>query len=615
MSKVKKTNLFKIAPVCLMTWAVMGYIMPVQAAVIVDRNQGELPGIRANTNGSITVNINSASPAGVSHNKYTQFDVTKQGVILNNSSANSTTQLAGSVAGNSKLSGGQASLIINEVTSNRVSRLNGQIEVAGKKADVIIANPGGVVCDGCGFINTGRSMLTSGTPNMKNGELTGINVQNGLVTITGQGMNDSSDYTSLLAAAVKIEGTLKAEHELQIMSGINSNVTISNNQLVGNGHAQLNPSVGIDVKNLGGMYANKITLVTTDRNSDIRNAGIISATTDLNINSQGAIYNTRSIMADGNITASAKSISNQAGKITSEKDMDLYSEIGVDNSGSKLEAAGGLSINSTLVNNDGGFITADNVSIVSDRLNNTNSQKYVDNPKASISEGGIHGVNGVAINTNGLLNNSYGWVTSDNDTVSLVSNSDLVLNYSRINAKKDIYVSSKTLDFPYVQKPDPIDAHLTAGNDINFNVGNLGKFDGTTVLDAGHDINFTSLDGANTGTFLNYAKLSAANNINYNHGNFENYGVLDAGNSINITTTSLSNQNMITSFGDVNINSDKAVYNGRNALVSSMKKLQITSPIVDNRGALMGKQGVVINTDRFTNLGYTSGSLTVNPAK
>ena len=198
----KSSNLFKASTICMMTWLAMGYITTAQAAVVVDIKQAERPWVKANTNGSVTVNINSASSAGVSHNKYTQFDVTKQGLVLNNSKAAINSQLAGQIAGNTNLSAGEAKLIINEVTSNIASQLNGQIEVAGKKADVIVANPSGITCSGCGFINTGRGTLTTGTPTIGNdGSLTGINVQKGKIIINGQGMTDTADYTRLLAAA------------------------------------------------------------------------------------------------------------------------------------------------------------------------------------------------------------------------------------------------------------------------------------------------------------------------------------------------------------------------------------------------------------------------------
>ena len=228
----KSSKFFKIAPVCLMTWFTMGYVIPAQATIVADTTQNNVPGIRANENGSLTVNINAAK-GGISHNKYVQFDSTRQGVILNNATAKTGSVLAGrDVAANANLGGKSASLIINEVTSNRASVLNGQIEVAGAKADVIVANPAGISCSGCGFINTGRGTLTTGTPKIVNNKLTGISVKGGKITIGENGMTDKSDYTDLLAQNIEIGGMVQAQ-QLQMMAGYSPNIIVDdNNQLV-----------------------------------------------------------------------------------------------------------------------------------------------------------------------------------------------------------------------------------------------------------------------------------------------------------------------------------------------------------------------------------------------
>lgn len=616
MSNGKSSKIFKTSAICMMTWLAMGYITTVQAAVVVDIKQAERPWVKANANGSVTVNINSASPSGVSHNKYTQFDVTKQGVILNNSKTAVNSQLAGQIAGNNKLGAAEANLIINEVTSNIASQLNGQIEVAGKKADVIIANPSGITCSGCGFINTGRGTLTTGTPTIGNdGSLTGINVEKGKIIINGQGMTDTADYTTLLATALQVNAKVNAK-EIQVMSGINSNIVTSGKELVNTGYTKYATPVGIDVSALGGMYADKITLIASPSiNENVRNQGIISAKSDLNISMDGILNNVGGTLQSetGNMSLSSKHLYNNSGKIFSGNNIDIITNEHLVNIKGLINADKMVAINGTNVNNDRGFISGNEVSIVAGALTNTNSKSFSDNPKAT-SEGGIHAEKDVSVNTNGLLNNSAGWIYSDSGNVSLVSNTDMVLNYSRIYASKDILVSSNTLDYPARSKPDPIDAHLVAGNDINFVVGNLGKFDGSTVLDAGHDINISSLDGLNTGAFLNYGTLSALNNINYDHGLINNYGVLDAGNEISIKTSQLFNRNVINGYGNVKIDASQSVFNDYNGIISSMTKLTLNGPTINNnRGRLIGKKGIDVYTNSFTNTGYTSGSINQYP--
>ncbi|MDA6076030.1 filamentous hemagglutinin N-terminal domain-containing protein [Edwardsiella anguillarum] len=55
-------------------------------------------------------------------------------------------------------------MILNEVISRNPSLLLGQQEVFGMAADYVLANPNGITCDGCGFINTTRSALVVGNP-------------------------------------------------------------------------------------------------------------------------------------------------------------------------------------------------------------------------------------------------------------------------------------------------------------------------------------------------------------------------------------------------------------------------------------------------------------------
>ena len=124
------------------------------------------------------INIATPNNAGVSHNKYQQFNINKQGAILNNATNKVASQLAGQINANSQLKGKAADLIINEVTTNHLSHLNGKLEVAGQKAALFIANPNGITCDGCGFINSPAITLTTGKPSFDlQGALAGLEVK------------------------------------------------------------------------------------------------------------------------------------------------------------------------------------------------------------------------------------------------------------------------------------------------------------------------------------------------------------------------------------------------------------------------------------------------------
>ena len=124
---------------------------------------GQKPLIDAAANGTPIVLIAPPSKAGVSRNQYDQFNVAPKGLILNNSTGNVQTQIGGWITGNLQLGLTPARIILNEVTGANASQLKGTIEVGGQKADIVIANPNGITCDGCGFLNTNRATITTGT--------------------------------------------------------------------------------------------------------------------------------------------------------------------------------------------------------------------------------------------------------------------------------------------------------------------------------------------------------------------------------------------------------------------------------------------------------------------
>nr|WP_282564632.1 filamentous hemagglutinin N-terminal domain-containing protein [Providencia rettgeri] len=162
-------------------------------------------------NSTTIVNIATPNENGISHNKYQQFNVLEKGIILNNSKNTVKTQLAGDINGNNRLREINAELIINEVVGNSQSQLLGKLEVAGKSANVIIANPNGITCNGCSFINVPALTLTTGKPFLgSDGQLSAIEVKKGTITIGNKGMNaETPNYTDIISQAmVQLKGKM-----------------------------------------------------------------------------------------------------------------------------------------------------------------------------------------------------------------------------------------------------------------------------------------------------------------------------------------------------------------------------------------------------------------------
>ena len=609
MRNGKTETYFEIKPLFLITGLTLGSVFSVQAVVIPNIQQGAIPGIQANGNGSVTVNINSPSASGISHNKFTQFDVSKPGLVLNNNSIKNVdkmtvhSQLTGKeVPVNAHLANGAATLIINEVTSNRPSQLNGKIEVAGKKADVIIANPSGITCNGCGFINVKHGTLTTGTPTVVDGNFKGINVLKGKVTITGQGMDDQSDYTNIIAQSLQVAADLHAKNTLQVRAEGNTRITISDDGLTAEGiSSSYTPIVGIDASNLGGMYANKITLFSK---SDINNNGIISSASHIDISTAGNLKNTGTIKTgkNGNTTLIAKRINNNQGKVLSDGDAIIYSETDISNDFGKLESKKSLLVNTSSLNNNRGAITANDISITANTVNNTHSQSYMDNGKTS-TEGGIHALDDISVIASQQFDNSYGNIISEKGNISLITDNTLTLEHTNINAEKDINLYASTLSDYF----GVIDSSLTAGNDINMNIDNLDRFDSETVISAGNDINMNNLSGNNTGMFQNKGTFIANNKINYNHGDFYNYGQFIANNDININANSFSNTASVISMKNININAKNNIINNNGGTLSANKNLSMQGAYTYNHGLLIGRAGVDIDPAKLTNTGNIIG--------
>ncbi|MEH8076553.1 hemagglutinin repeat-containing protein [Gallibacterium anatis] len=277
--------------------------------------KNQQPIVLQTANGLPQVNIQTPNDKGLSHNKYQQFDVAEKGAILNNSRKNVQTEQGGWVQANPYLVGGEAKVILNEVNATKPSQLKGYIEVAGGKADVIIANPSGIHCEGCGVINAGRSTFTTGEVQIENGQVTGYRVEKGAVTVSGRGMDTSrQDYTDIIAKEVKVNAGIWAK-ELKVTTGKNQ-VSAKNDsiQVIHVGDATEPVGYAVDVAELGGMYANKIHLIGTENGLGVRNAGHIgAAVSEVKVTTEGQLVNTGYIGAQQDITLQSQhQIENQA---------------------------------------------------------------------------------------------------------------------------------------------------------------------------------------------------------------------------------------------------------------------------------------------------------------
>ncbi len=280
--------------------------------IIADPNAGgnQRRIVLAAPNGVPVVNIQTPSAAGVSRNTYSQFDVSRQGMILNNSRTNASTQLGGWIVANPSLATGSARVILNEVNSNAPSQLRGWVEVGGARAEVIVANPAGIQVDGAGFINASGVTLTTGTPVMNAGNLESFRVTGGRVNVEGLGLDTrDADYTAILTRAMQVNAAIWAK-ELKVVTGANeipassTSGTPQASPIAGTGDK---PAFALDVAALGGMYAGKIYLIGTEAGLGVNNAGQIASSGDLVLLSDGRLVN-RGLIDGGAVRLEAPEI-------------------------------------------------------------------------------------------------------------------------------------------------------------------------------------------------------------------------------------------------------------------------------------------------------------------
>lgn len=272
--------------------------------------------------------INIAAPRadGTSHNVYSRLDAGPEGLIFNNSAVIGSSVIGGVVLANPNVQvRGPARLILNEVTSGNRSDLQGPLEVFGTRAGLIIANPAGITCNGCGFVNISRATLSTGRPTFDgNGSFAGLQVTGGSVAVEGTGLFAGGvDYFDIVSQSALINADLVAR-DLYVAGG-NAQFGYANRT-----HNNLGGATGIviDSSALGGMYANRIRLIGTGSGVGINLRGIVSA-------DQGSI----AVVSDGAI--SVRDVIAQRDAVIASNSGAVTIEGGVAAGGSAFIRAGG----------------------------------------------------------------------------------------------------------------------------------------------------------------------------------------------------------------------------------------------------------------------------------
>ena len=523
------------------------------------------PLVQETASGIPLVNIAAPSAGGVSRNDYERFNVPEKGAVLNNSYTLSKTELAGFVQGNANMAGGPAKIILNQVTSGHPTTMNGFLEVAGTKADVVIANPNGITVNGGGFINTGRAILTTGKPEYsRDNQWKDIRVSNdAMIVIDGKGLNgEKADAIELYTRAAKILGQIKAE-TLQVTTGANV-IDAKSGTVAAIEGSGVKPQVAIDDADFGAMNAGRIFFVLTEENIPAQLQSAIEAQ-DLVIDSKGNLYHTGIIHTKDGATIRAKDILNK-GTIASGGHLSLTSE-GTLTNAKTIGAEGHAEIHAGDVVNQSVIASEGHLAISSDRtITNENSRilangdvtlaakTWIDNQNGTIAAGGNLDVKTAELNNeqgnvtaygNGLLSaarkldNAEGHVAA-NQALNITSG-EVVNTKGTLTAGQDERIETKTIQ---------LDGKLIAGRNLTVqaeaDITNEHAEDGFGITKAGGELAIST-----KGKLTNAKKLEADGKISLNADGINNHKDAEiTGGAIRIQAKSLLNRGLMNADGE-----------------------------------------------------------------
>ena len=568
-------------------------IVATAAQLTVDAQAGGNTSLAQAGNGVPIVNIAKPNDSGLSHNKFSEYNVGTQGLILNNATDKlQTTQLGGLILGNPNLKGQAAGLILNEVTGANTSQLKGYTEVAGKSAAVIVANPHGISCDGCGFINTPRVTLTTGKPMVENGKLDHFDVDGGQIAIEGAGLNASNvEQFDLITRSAKINAELHA-NQLNVIAGRNEVDAANLTAIAKADDGSAKPLLAIDSSALGGMYAGAIRLVGTEAGVGVRLAGdMASSAGDIRINANGQL-SLGQTAASRDIVLKAQDIE-LTGKAYAGRHVEAQAQQGLSLAqGQSLAARERIELKGGQLHNRG---------LIEAGVNSDNSRNL--SGDVTLSANGLRNSGSVIASRelsaalDGQLDNRAGTLSA-RSSASLTAGSLSNGADGRLLSQGSLTIEAEELDNRDGLIASAKDLRVTAGADLHNQAGEISsqaaislegrKLDnqgGLIAADSHLQVNVVELDNSAKGTLSSQGSLRVqAQELDNRQG-----GLLSSKGGMTLTNAALDNQGGVI-VAEQQLSIDGKSLDNRGGLVSGKADLSVSlDTLLDNRS-----QGTVI---------------------
>ena len=555
-------------------------------------------------NGTQVVNIVAPNAAGVSNNRFSQFNVGTSGVILNNATQNVQTQIGGSVQANAALGGKNANLVLMQVTGGQASQLLGTTEVAGKGANLVLANPAGITCSGCGFLNAPRVTLATGTPTLNaDGSLGAIDVKQGTISVQGNGLNSASSAVDLIARAISVNAQVRGK-TIDAIAGANRVDYASKNATaqVGTGER---PQVAIDVQSLGSMYGDgAVRMIGTEAGVGVRdNGALTSLTGGLSIAANGdvTIGAPARVKAGGGVDIQGANVNN-SGAIAAGQGMRIVGQNSLTSSGT-IDAARDLTLGGDRLSLAGGSVKGEMVSLGGANVSNKGatvsasrslsvSGQHIDNAGTLSSDGDA------SIHASDTFANAKGTVRTQNN-VQFVgatldnSNGTIAATNGGLSAQANRVVNANgTIRLGQALRVD--------AQSLDNTKGVLSTADNAT-LNVGAVIN-------NTDGMIDAARSAG---VNTNATLLNTRGTLKAGDQMVLQAGSIDNRGgtLATNRGAMEM-SARDIANG-SGRIASADRLRVSTGALDNaNGTIVAQREATL--DVIGKLNNDNGSLTSN---
>lgn len=563
--QIAHTPLYRrIGAAAMVLWSLLSPTGLVWAGPVADAAiAGRTPTVTTTASGQAMVNIATPNAAGISYNRYQRFNVDSGGLLLNNSRTPISTALGTQIAANPNLTGRSASLILNEVVTAIPSNLNGPLSILGDSAKLIIANPNGITCNGCAFVNTSHVTLTTGTPKLldaANGNPSAFEtaaalafeVRGGRIEITGAGLASGLDRLDLIAQTLNIAGPVDVgTGTLNLIAG---RQTVDHDTLnrianvTGNDRATIGETLAIDASLLGAMNAGTIRLIATAAGMGVRSATNLAASSgDLTISANGDLTLQRTDAAR-NISIASTGTLTHTGMLAGN-DLTLSAQQ-LDNRNQTLAAYGNTSITAPNLDNRGGQILAGQALDVS-----------IPGGTFNLSDGTLMGGAGTTVRAGSLTNTG-----SFTHAAALQLIADTTITNSG-----SLLVGSNL--------------SLSAGTRID-NTGTVGAV-GTLTLTAD--------------TLANSGRLQSDGAFNLQLASLSNSatGILAGGDGSQLTVTgALTNDGSIAGTGSLTLQAATLTQNGS---IETLGNLTLQAIRIANAGTLLSHGDLAVTTGDFTN--------------